>query len=77
MSIINSSSDYEAWYHSPRGRWIGDCEFSLIRQLLQPQPGSSLLDVGCGTGYFSRRFQQLEMNVTGIDPDSDAIEFAR
>jgi SAM-dependent methyltransferase len=35
------------------------------------------LDVGCGTGYFSRRFAAASLRVAGIDPDRAAIGFAR
>ncbi|MCP4289357.1 MAG: class I SAM-dependent methyltransferase [Gammaproteobacteria bacterium] len=68
---------YDAWYHTARGRWIGDREFNLLRKLLFPKSGESLLDIGCGTGYFSRRFARLGLSATGIDPDSKAIEFAK
>lgn len=67
---------YDAWYHDPRGRWIGDTEFALLLRLLRPGPGARLLDVGCGTGYFSRRFQNVGLTVTGIDPDADMLAFA-
>lgn len=67
---------YEAWYHQARGCWIGDIEFKLLYDMLQPRAGSSLLDVGCGTGYFSRRFAGAGLRVTGIDPDRDALYFA-
>jgi len=70
-------STYESWYHTPRGRWISDCEFTLIRHLLNARTGDLLLDVGCGTGHFSRRFARLDLSVTGIDPDPRAIAFAR
>jgi protein-L-isoaspartate O-methyltransferase len=43
-------ADYDAWYDTPRGRWIGDTEYALAARLLAPQAGDSLLDVGCGTG---------------------------
>jgi len=76
VSSISVPAEYDAWYHSPRGRWIGGCEFRLIQRLLQPKTSTSLLDVGCGTGYFSRRFQHSGLNVTGIDPDNAALEFA-
>jgi SAM-dependent methyltransferase len=68
---------YEAWYHTPRGAWIGDVEFSLLMRLLQPQTGQSLLDVGSGTGYFSRRFAGAGLHVTGVDPQPDMIRYAR
>ncbi len=68
---------YDAWYQSARGSWIGQQEFSVLLKLFTPQAGQSLLDVGCGTGYFSQRFQQLGLQVTGLDPDSAMIEFAK
>jgi SAM-dependent methyltransferase len=70
--------DYEAWYHTPRGRWIGDLEFDLLTRLLQPETDESLLDVGCGTGYFTRRFAAAhELRVVGLDPDLVWLRFAR
>lgn len=73
-----SPSSYDAWYQTPRGAWIGDTEYRLLRHLLSPRPGESLLDVGCGTGYFTRRFAAGgTLRVTGIDPDADALDHAR
>jgi SAM-dependent methyltransferase len=77
MTGIADPAAYEAWYHTPRGQWIADREFSVLKKLLAPEPGASLLDVGCGTGYFSRRFAQLPLRVTGIDPDLAALNFAK
>ncbi|WP_029134800.1 class I SAM-dependent methyltransferase [Sedimenticola selenatireducens] len=76
MNGITDPAAYEAWYHTPRGRWIGDREFALLRDLLQPVAGASLLDVGCGTGHFSRRFAGLGLVVSGIDPDAQALAYA-
>lgn len=69
---------YEAWYHTARGRWIGEIEFRLLRRLLRPERGESLLDIGCGTGYFARRFAaDAGLRVVGLDPDAAWIDFAR
>jgi SAM-dependent methyltransferase len=76
MKCIIDPAAYDAWYHTPRGRWIGDREFILLQSLLRIDKGGSLLDVGCGTGYFSRRFARLGLAVSGIDPDPAALEFA-
>jgi SAM-dependent methyltransferase len=68
---------YDAWYQTSRGRWIGEAEYRLLGELLTPERGESLLDVGCGTGYFARRFARRELSVTGVDLDPAMLEFAR
>ncbi|MBI5449866.1 MAG: class I SAM-dependent methyltransferase [Gammaproteobacteria bacterium] len=68
---------YEAWYHTPRGRWIAECEFALLQRLLRPAAGASLLDVGCGSGHFSRRYAAAGLRVTGLDRDTALLAYAR
>jgi len=70
-------ADYDAWYATRRGRWIAAREFALLRRLMRPSPGESLLDVGCGTGHFSRRFAAAGLRVRGVDPDVAALDYAR
>jgi SAM-dependent methyltransferase len=70
-------ADYDAWYATPRGRWIGDSEYALAARLLAPQAGASLLDVGCGTGWFSRRAAADGLEVTGLDPNAAWLDYAR
>ena len=72
-----SPEDYDAWYDTPRGRWIGDTEYRMAHRLLAPRLGEGLLDVGCGTGWFSRRFAADGLAVTGIDPTPGWLGFAR
>ena len=70
--------EYDAWYDTPRGSWIGEVEFALLRRLLRPAPAESLIDIGCGTGYFTRRFSiDAGLRVTGVDIDRDSLGFAR
>lgn len=69
---------YDAWYRTPRGAWIGDIEFRMLVGMLRAQPGDCLLDVGCGTGYFSRRFaREAGLQVSGVDPDPAWLAYAR
>jgi len=72
-----SPEDYDAWYDTPRGRWIGDTEYRLLIELLRPVPGANILDVGCGSGYFTRRLAREGYRATGIDLVPEMIAFAR
>jgi SAM-dependent methyltransferase len=73
-----TAEQYDSWYRTPRGRWIGQLEYRLLLRLLRPGPEESILDVGCGTGYFTRRFARNQMAaVTGVDTDPEAIGYAR
>lgn len=69
--------EYEAWYETARGSWIAGREFALMRRLLGPSAGATLLDVGCGTGHFSRRFAAIGLRVAGLDPDPAMLGHAR
>ena len=71
-------ADYDAWYDTARGRWIGETECRLLISLLDAQVGESALDVGCGTGWFTRRIGGLTgSNVTGVDLNGEWLAFAR
>ncbi|MDO9466358.1 MAG: class I SAM-dependent methyltransferase [Thiobacillus sp.] len=69
--------DYDAWYDTPRGRWIGETEYALAARGLAAQPGERLLDVGCGTGWFTRRAAADDLVATGLDPNADWLAYAR
>ena len=40
-------------------------------------PGASVLELGCGTGYFTREFIKTDTLVTAIDISPDLLEIAR
>lgn len=73
-----SPADYDAWYDSPRGGWIGHAEYRLMSNELTLPAEGRVLDVGCGTGWFTRQLAALPgLQVTGIDLDADSLAFAR
>jgi len=69
--------EYDAWYRTPRGRWIGETEYRLLHEVLAPSPDASVLDVGCGTGYFTRCLASDGLDVTGVDSSAESIRYAR
>jgi SAM-dependent methyltransferase len=70
------AAEYDAWYRTPRGSWIGETEYRVLSRLLAPPPGAALIDVGCGTGYFTRRFALDGQRVTGVDRNPSLLEVA-
>ena len=69
--------DYEAWYEQGFGRFASRLEEALLHLLLQRFPGaSSLLEVGCGTGHFTRWFAKQGFQVTGLDASPAMLEQA-
>jgi SAM-dependent methyltransferase len=72
------AESYDRWYETSRGRWIGQREAELVVETLQPRPGESLLDVGCGTGFFTRTVAgATDGQVVGVDINPEWVEYAR
>jgi len=44
---------------------------------LHPRPGMTCVDLGCGTGAFTRRLQRFGLTLTGVDISPLSIERAR
>lgn len=62
------ASGYEAWYGSRKGRRVDRAEKTLLDWLLARFPGTEwVLEVGCGTGHFSRYLASRPTRVVGLD----------
>jgi SAM-dependent methyltransferase len=48
----------------------------LFDALVRPRAGERCLDLGCGTGAFSRRLSAFGLDLTGVDISSRSIEAA-
>jgi ubiquinone/menaquinone biosynthesis C-methylase UbiE len=60
-------SGYEAWYETVGQR--ADClEKVLLKQLLAGFPqAQTMLEIGCGTGHFTRWFSEQGLGAIGLD----------
>lgn len=73
----NLAQRYDEWFSSPVGQYVKQMEEGLILELLRPEPGESLLDVGCGTGNHLILFRDLGLEVAGVDPSVHMLDVAR
>lgn len=48
-----------------------------VLRLMDIQKNDSILDVACGSGFFSREFYKLSKNVTGIDISKELVNIAK
>ncbi|GAI58552.1 unnamed protein product, partial [marine sediment metagenome] len=78
FDFASLAKDYDLWYQTPEGKMYDQAEKSTVLKLLRPaKPGDRLLDVGCGTGHWSRVFADQGYEVTGIDICPEMSEVAR
>jgi SAM-dependent methyltransferase len=78
FEIAMDSERYDHWYKTARGQWIGQCETNLLFDALKPRSGESLLDVGCGTGFFTREMgSRINGKIMGVDINQNCIQYAR
>lgn len=64
---VRIASAYEDWYHTT-GKKAADQEKQLLQSLINQFEGArTILDVGCGTGYFTIWYRQLGLKSYGLD----------
>lgn len=76
MGLKIDALKYDKWYQTPKGSYVGNLERKLLVDLIKPEKGERLLDVGCGTGYFSFYFHRLGLKVTGLDSSEEMLDVA-
>lgn len=71
------AASYENWYLTS-GRKTDDQEKAILRWLLDHFPGAcTLLEVGCGTGHFTRWFGKQGLQVVGLDLSASMLKPAK
>ena len=78
FDFASLAKDYDRWYETPEGKMYDQAEKSTVLKLLRPaKSGDRLLDIGCGTGHWSRFFASRGFEVVGVDMCPEMIEVAR
>ena len=67
---------YDKWFETPVGFLVKKYESELLLELLKPGVGELILDVGCGTGVFTRDILSRGTRVIGLDISSPMLRRA-
>jgi len=77
FEIAHAVANYEAWYHTT-GKKAASQEKSLIKNLLSIYDNAqTILEVGCGTGYFTSWMKTKGYMASGLDRSRAMIREAQ
>lgn len=71
-----SSNVWDAQRYNTNARFVSDLGAPLL-DLLAPQPGESILDLGCGDGALTIKLAQSGASVLGLDASPSMVKAAR
>ena len=76
FGLSEIAAGYETWYQTA-GRRADYQEKALLKRLLRCFPAArSILEVGCGTGHFTRWFREQGLQAVGLDLSWPMLEEA-
>jgi len=69
-------SDWDARLYRERTGFVSELG-ATVMELLAPQPGERILDLGCGDGALTARLAAMGCEVVGVDSSADMLAAAR
>lgn len=70
------TQEWDADRYEESGRFVSEAARDMI-DLLDPQPGERILDLGCGTGHLTAEIADQGADVVGLDNAEDMLREAR
>lgn len=67
---------WNAQVYEKNARYVSDLALPVV-ELLAPQAGERILDLGCGDGVVTKTLQEMGCEMVGIDSSPELIEAAR
>lgn len=74
--MVNAASRWSPADYARNASFVPQLGAAAV-QLLNPQPGELILDVGCGDGALTARIAEAGARVIGLDSSPDMVEAAR
>jgi trans-aconitate 2-methyltransferase len=76
VSGVPAANAWDASLYQDQHSFVWRYGANLL-ELLEPQPGERILDVGCGTGQLTADIARSGAQVTGLDSSADMVAGAR
>jgi ubiquinone/menaquinone biosynthesis C-methylase UbiE len=80
-----SAENYDSWYYTEKGKYVSGLEKEVLLKMVAPvemrdarfkMQDLQLIDIGCGTGYFTQFLGSYCRSIVGIDISMDMIKYA-
>lgn len=71
------ASEYDLFYGTELGAKIDKFEKQAVSRFLKRMGGRTMLEIGAGTGHWTRQFSSYGFEVTGIDEAWEMLDIAR
>ncbi len=70
------SQNWDPLKYAHNARFVADLGMPVV-ELLDPQPGEKILDLGCGDGILTAKLAEMSCSVVGVDSSPELIKAAR
>ncbi|MEV0442963.1 class I SAM-dependent methyltransferase [Streptomyces spectabilis] len=77
LPALPTAADWDRHWRTGQGRLVTALEQDRFLRRVRPQPGTTALDIGCGTGKWTRNLASWGLSVTGFDFSSEALRQAQ
>ncbi len=73
----NLANKYDSWFETSLGKKVFNSEKSCIEELVKKREGKLAIDLGIGTGLFSKILIEKGYRVIGIDISDEMLKIAK
>jgi len=73
---MSTTQTWDPDTYARNARFVSDLG-SPVLELLSPQPGERILDLGCGDGVLTKKLLEVGCEVVGVDSSAPQVEAAR
>ena len=74
--VVNSMQNWDPNRYAENVRFVSELGKGVV-ELLAPQPGERILDLGCGDGVLTKQLASLGCDVLGVDASREMVEATR